>query len=135
MKKLFFIIVFGFQFLSAQEMVVEAPQNLDNNIYNTAGIDVLPEYPGGIQSFYNFIGKNFIVPEHKDFKGGKVIVSFVIEKDGSITDIIVIKDAGFGSAEEAIRVFKLAEKWKPAEQNGKIVRCSFVIPISMQIPK
>ncbi|MES2575188.1 MAG: energy transducer TonB [Bacteroidota bacterium] len=102
----------------------------DNTIYSTAGIEVQPEYPGGIQKFYAFVSKNYQMPEEEGLKG-KVYVSFVVEKDGSLTDIKVLRDIGYGTGKEAIRVLKSTPKWTPAEQNGKKVRCAYTLPISL----
>lgn len=103
----------------------------DNNIYNSAGIEVKPEFPGGIQKFYNFVKNNYTPPEEEGLKG-RVIVSFVVEKDGSLTDIKVLKDIGYGTGAEAIRVLKKSPRWTPAEQNGKKVRCSYQLPIAVE---
>ncbi|WP_284652890.1 energy transducer TonB [Flavobacterium terrisoli] len=106
----------------------------DNNIYNTAGIEVKPDFPGGLEKFYKFIGKNFQVPEEEGLKG-KIFVTFVVEKDGSLTDIKVIRDIGYGTGKEAIRVLKSCPKWNPGEQNGKKVRVLYSLPISIQAPE
>lgn len=103
----------------------------DNQIYNTAGIEVKPDFPGGLEKFYKFIGKNFQVPEEEGLKG-KVFVTFVVEKDGSLTDIKVLRDIGYGTGKEAIRVLKSCPKWNPGEQNGKKVRVLYSLPISIQ---
>ncbi len=103
----------------------------DNNIYNTAGIEVKPDFPGGIEKFYKFVGKNYQVPEEEGLKG-KVFVSFVVEKDGSLTDIKVIRDIGYGTGKEAIRVLKSCPRWNPGEQNGKKVRVLYSLPINIQ---
>ena len=103
----------------------------DNTIYNTAGIEVKPEPPGGMDKFYKFVGKNFQVPEEDGLKG-KVFVTFVVEKDGSLTDIKVIRDIGYGTGKEAIRVLKSCPRWNPGEQNGKKVRVLYSLPISIQ---
>lgn len=102
----------------------------DNLIYNSAGIDVRPEYPGGMSEFYLYIQKNYKVPYVKGLTG-KVLVSFVVEKDGSITDIKVLKDLGYGTGDEAVRILKNCKKWSPGEQNGAKVRCSYVLPINL----
>ncbi len=103
----------------------------DNSIYNTAGIEVKPDFPGGIEKFYKFVGKNYQVPEEEGLKG-KVFVSFVVEKDGSLTDIKVIRDIGYGTGKEAIRVLRSCPKWNPGEQNGKKVRVLYSLPINIQ---
>ena len=103
----------------------------DNSIYSTAGIEVKPDFPGGLEKFYKFVGKNFQVPEEEGLKG-KVFVTFVVEKDGSLTDIKVLRDIGYGTGKEAIRVLKSCPKWNPGEQNGKKVRVLYSLPISIQ---
>ena len=100
----------------------------DNTVYNTAGIEVKPDFPGGIQKFYDFVGKNFNAPEEA---AGRIIVTFTVEKDGSLTDIKV-RDIGYGTGKEAIRVLNNSPRWSPGEQNGKKVRCTFSLPINIQ---
>lgn len=130
MKNILFLVIafFAIQIVSAQETTKVA----NDSIYNTAGIDAKPEFPGGIREFYEFIRENFIAPTSKDFPGGNVYVTFIIEKDGSLTDIKVLRDLGFGSGEEAKRVLSLSPKWTPGIQNGQQVRCSFSLPIVLQ---
>ena len=103
----------------------------DNGIYNTAGIEVKPDFPGGLEKFYKFVGNNYRTPEEDGLKG-KVFVTFVVEKDGSLTDIKVIRDIGYGTGKEAIRVLKSSPKWNPGEQNGKKVRVLYSLPITIQ---
>ena len=122
------IAFISFQFVNAQE-TTEAEKD---KLYNTAGIEVRPEFPGGMNAFYSFISNNYNVPDSKDFLGGKVFVNFVIEKDGELSDIKVLRDVGFGTGEEAIRVLKKCPKWTPGEQNSKFVRCSYALPIALQ---
>ncbi len=103
----------------------------DNTVYNTAGIEVKPDFPGGIEKFYKFVGNNYQTPEEDGLKG-KVFVSFVVEKDGSLTDIKVIRDIGYGTGKEAIRVLNKCPRWTPGEQNGKKVRVLYSLPITIQ---
>lgn len=114
--------------------VTEPAENPDNKdtVYNVSGIESKPEFKGGLGEFYKFISKNFKTPGDKNFKGGKVFVSFVIEKDGAVTDIKVLRDCGFGTGDEAKRVLSVCPKWIPAQQNGKTVRVQYTIPISLQ---
>lgn len=114
------------------EHIKEAIKANDEQIYSFAGLDVKPEFPGGIEAFYKFIVKNYHTPEKSGLKG-QVIVSFVIEKDGSLTDIKVLRDVGYGSGEEAVRMLKLSPLWSPAQQNGNPVRCQFMIPIKIEV--
>ncbi|HAH55913.1 MAG TPA: hypothetical protein DCM02_11695 [Flavobacterium sp.] len=128
MKKILIIAIsfFSIQIVAAQETT----NGSDNNIYNTAGIEVKPEFPGGYEAFYKFIAENYKTPNVVGLNG-KVYVAFVIEKDGSITDIKVLRDIGHGTGKEAIRVLELSPKWIPGEQNGKKVRCTYALPINI----
>ena len=103
----------------------------DTQIYSTAGIEVKPDFPGGLDKFYKFVGNTYQTPEEEGLKG-KVYVTFVVEKDGSLTDIKVIRDIGYGTGKEAIRVLNKCPKWKPGEQNGKPVRVLYSLPITIQ---
>ena len=106
----------------------------DNGVYASAGLQVQPEYPGGIKAFLDYVYKNFNVPEVDRDMTAKVIVSFVVEKDGSMTDIKVLKEPGYGLGKEAIRVLKsVKKKWSPGVQNGKNVRASYTLPITVNI--
>jgi protein TonB len=103
----------------------------DTSVHSLAGIEQKPEFPGGIEKFYAFVGKNYQAPEEEGLKG-KVYVTFVVEKDGSLTDIKVIRDIGYGTGKEAIRVLNKCPKWLPGEQNGKKVRVLYSLPITIQ---
>lgn len=123
-KILFLVVLFAIQMVSAQD---------STKVSNRVIIDPIerkPEYPGGIPEFYKFIAKQYRTPKVKGLVG-KVYVSFIIEKDGSINDIKVLRDIGYGTGEEAIRVLKLSPNWKPGEQDGRKVRCSYGLPISV----
>jgi protein TonB len=103
--------------------------------YTSVELDKLPEFPGGIEKFYQYVGKNFEKPEQ--LVAGTIIsvhVAFVIEKDGSMTDIKVIRNPGFGLGNEAIRVLKsLKTKWTAGIKNGNKVRTEYVLPIKVKI--
>ncbi|MCL9806703.1 energy transducer TonB [Flavobacterium amniphilum] len=109
----------------------------DNTVYSTAGLEVQPEFPGGWGKFGQYVAQKYRVDEISERAGqdlkGRVIVEFVVEKDGSLTDIKVIRDLGYGTGDEAIRVLKSMPKLKPGEQNGKKVRARFSLPISVTI--
>lgn len=110
---------------------VEAP---DNSVYNSAGLQVQPEFPGGMTAFYSYVTKNFRIPEIDQNMTAKIYVSFVVERDGSLTAIKVLRSPGYGLDKEAERVLKsLKIKWSPGIQNGKPVRASFNLPITINI--
>lgn len=106
----------------------------EKDLYMMAEIENTPEFPGGITEFYKFVGKNFKVPEAaaKDKFQGKAYMQFIIEKDGTLTDIKTVKDAGYGLGDEAIRVLKLSPKWTAAQYQGKPVRVMYSLPITIQ---
>jgi len=102
--------------------------------YITANLDKMPAFPGGIDNFYKYVAKNFRTPEMDNEKAIRVFVSFVIEKDGSMTDIRVPRSPGYGLDKEAIRVLKsLKIKWSPGMIGGKPVRTSYNLPINIQV--
>lgn len=96
-------------------------------------LDKMPEFPGGMAKFYTYVGNNFNRPEIDAERVLKVYVSFVIERDGSITDIMVKNDPGYGIGKEAVRVLKsLKTKWVPGVLNGKPVRTAYNLPITIK---
>ncbi|RYE10034.1 MAG: energy transducer TonB [Sphingobacteriaceae bacterium] len=107
----------------------------DNGVRNTGMVEKLPEFPGGMDAWVKFLSKNLRYPEQaaSDGVSGRVYMSFIVEKDGKITDIQVSRAAGHGFDEEAKRVLKMAPTWKPGIQNGKPVRVRYTIPINFTI--
>ena len=105
-----------------------------NTIVNTVALDRLPEFPGGFNKFYSYVGNNFEKQEIESNGSIRVYVFFVIERDGSMTDIHVKRDPGYGIAKEAIRVLKsLRTKWSPGMMDGKAVRTAYNLPITVQM--
>lgn len=96
-----------------------------------------PEFPGGIVEFYKFVGNNFKIPAEasKNNIETKISMQFMVEKDGSLSEITIVKDAGYGLGDEAIRVLKLSPKWIPASENGNPVRVLYSLPITIQTAK
>jgi hypothetical protein len=103
----------------------------DNEILSLADISEKPTFPGGIEKFYQFVGVNFKIPSEPNLKG-KVYISFVIEKDGSLSNFKNIRDIGFGTGDEAIRVLKLSPKWIPGKIDGNPVKVMYSLPITIQ---
>lgn len=105
-----------------------------NGIVNSAILDKKPEFPGGIGKFYRYVGNNFRTPIINDAKTVRIYVSFVVEKDGSMSDIKVINNPGHGLDKEAIRVLKsIKAKWSPGIIKSKPVRTAYQLPIAVQI--
>jgi len=110
-------------------------QAVDDGVHTLLGLDVMPEPVGGDKAWAKFLNKNLRFPyaAQEDGVSGKVILSFIIEKDGTLSNIVVDRAAGHGFDEEALRVLKLAKAWKPGMQNGQAVRVKYEIPINFQI--
>ncbi|SHM04873.1 M56 family metallopeptidase [Flavobacterium xinjiangense] len=93
-----------------------------------------PEFPGGMNEFYKFMGANYKIPT--ELKGnGRVYIKFMVEKDGSLSEFEILRDMGFGTGEEAIRVLKLSPKWIPGKDKDKPVRVQYSLPITLQQTK
>lgn len=106
----------------------------DTGVYDSQGLQVKPNYPGGMKGFYDYVMSNFRVPEIENMKQIKVYVYFVVEKDGTMSGIKALRDPGHGLGKEAERVLKsMKKKWEPGIQNGKPVRASFSLPITINI--
>jgi hypothetical protein len=97
-------------------------------IYNEVETKPIPQK--GMEHFYNFIAKNYNTPKVEGLQG-KVFASFIIEKDGKITDIKVLRDVGYGTGSEAIRVLSKYENWLPGKQRGVPIRVMYSLPITI----
>lgn len=131
MKKILFLIAFlaaqmGFAQTSMSATAKAAPIPYES-------VENQPLYPGGINEFMKFIGKNFQAPSDENFSGGIMKVSFVIEANGSISDIKVLNDLGHGTAQEITRVLQSCPKWTPADHEGKPVRVLFTLPVTIRV--
>ena len=98
-------------------------------------VEEMPEYIGGIEKLYEYLGDNINYPEQaKDFSiQGKVFVQFVVWKDGTIKDVKVVKGPHRLLNEEALRVITKMPSWKPGKQRGKNVNARFTLPIKFKI--
>ena len=98
-------------------------------------VEQMPEFPGGAAGMMKFIAENVKYPEEAYSKGieGRVLVQFIIEKDGSVTNVKVIKKVNDAIDAEAVRVVKAMPKWKPGKQNGREVRVKYTIPVIFRL--
>ena len=94
-----------------------------------------PAPVGGMEAFYNYVNENIQYPRQARTMRieGRVFVQFVVDKDGSITNVEVLKGIGGGCDEEAVRVVKNAPKWHPGKQRGRPVRVKMVLPITFKL--
>lgn len=96
-------------------------------------VEAMPSFPGGMSAFLDYVAKHYRIPadgQHGTVKG-RLVIKFVVEKDGTLTGFEVMHDLGKGTGEEAIRVLRKAPRWKPGLQNGRPVRVYFTLPIRL----
>ena len=98
-------------------------------------VEERPEPVGGFEAFYAFVGEKTQYPKAAQINNieGRVFVQFIVDKDGSLTDLIVVKGVGFGLDEEALRVLSMAPKWTPGKQRGRPVKVKMTMPLLFKI--
>ncbi len=98
-------------------------------------VEINPEPPGGMAAFRKWIADNYQYPQGAIDAGvkGTVQVSFVVEKDGSLTDVKVLRDLSYGTGQAAQNMLKKARKWSPGIQNGRPVRVAYTLPIKLDL--
>ncbi|OCX52412.1 hypothetical protein BEL04_13170 [Mucilaginibacter sp. PPCGB 2223] len=113
----------------AEEKVVA-----DNNQVFTA-VEIQPEFPGGEAALTRFLQQNLRYPALAKENGvqGKVFLQFVVQKDGDIDNLKVLRDPGSGLGDEALRVLAESPKWRPGIQNGRTVNVQYTIPVSFKL--
>ncbi|HWK57688.1 MAG TPA: TonB family protein [Parapedobacter sp.] len=115
------------------EIDAEVTESNSNEIFQSVEID--PKPPGGLPAFMAWIAKNYDYPQAAIEAGvnGQVQVSFVVERDGSLTDIKIVRDLKYGTGEAAVKLLSKAEKWSPGVQNGRPVRVAYTLPIRLNL--
>jgi protein TonB len=111
----------------------DEPEPIEEEIFTF--VEEYPEFPGGDKALREYILNNIKYPEVARTSGitGTVYVQFVVEKNGSISDVKVVRGIGGGCDEEAVRVVKSMPKWKPGKQRGMPVRVYFTLPIELKL--
>ena len=117
---------------SAQKTVVSQS---NQSVFDS--VEQMPEFPGGMSALIDFLSSNIKYPEDaiKQNVGGRVMVMFVVETDGSISNVRVARTVFPSLDSEAIRVVKSMPKWKPGKEKGRSVRVNFTMPIVFSIKK
>lgn len=94
-------------------------------------VESMPRFPGGEAELYKYLSKNIVYPTMAQESGvqGRVYVTFVVEVDGSITDIKILRGIGGGCDEEAVRVVRSMPRWNPGKQRGQPVRVQYNLPV------
>lgn len=115
--------------------VVETVGNLDE-VHSLSSIQSYPEFPGGNEAFAKYLSRNLRYPLMASENGiqGRVMVSFIIERNGDLSDIRIIRGIGGGCDKEAIRVLAKSPAWKPGIQNNQNVRVAYTLPINFRLP-
>lgn len=113
-----------------QEVAVESDE--DKIFY---AVEQQAEYPGGLQAMMKFLSKNIKYPASAKRMGveGKVFVKFIVDREGAISSIEIIKGINADLDKEAVRVIKMMPPWKPGKQNGRAVKSQFVLPVYFKL--
>lgn len=120
--------------ISKVEIEIE-DEELEEEVEIFTVVEQEASFPGGIQKLNEYLAQSIKYPQQAKETGtkGRVMLTFVVERDGSITNIKILRDIGSGCGEEAKRVVEKMPKWQPAKQRGKAVRQQFVLPVSFNL--
>ena len=120
----------GFR-ISFQQMKVEEPE--EEEIFQV--VEEQASFPGGYGECLKWLQKNMNYPQIAQENGvqGQVVVRFVVNKDGSIVDPVIVRSVDPYLDKEALRVVKMMPKWNPGKQRGKAVRCMFTLPVRFRL--
>lgn len=136
MKKLFLLMVAAVLSTGWAAAQNTAEQSEEEMVFLV--VDEMPAFPGGQEALFKYLTDNVIYPQIAKENGieGRVICTFVIEPDGSISNVEVVRSGGDPSLDkEAVRVIKSMPKWKPGKQRGQAVRVKFTIPVKFSLAK
>ena len=115
---------------------VEAPVEEEEEEVVFVVVETMPEFPGGQQALFKYLSENVKYPVIAQENGiqGRVICQFVVNKDGAIVDVEVVRSGGDPSLDkEAVRVIKSMPKWNPGKQRGKAVRVKYTVPVNFRL--
>ena len=125
----------GGEVLKAKEVIAqpEPPKEEETKVFDV--VEVMPSFPGGQAALFEWLSKNIKYPVVAEENGvqGRVIVTFVVERNGSITDVQVVKSVDPSLDKEAVRVVKAMPHWIPGKQNGQAVRVRFTLPVQFRL--
>ena len=118
-------------------IVVEEKPKEDNIVYTTANVQQQPEFPGGEQAMYKWLGDHIQYPAVAAEEGvsGRVIVEFIVSKSGAIENVKVVRGRHPALDKEAIRVVKAMPKWNPGRNNGQAVKVTYHLPVTFRLQK
>ena len=118
-----------------QEQVIAAPKVEDEQPVSIAMVAQKPEFPGGEAAMYKWLGDNIVYPSAASEEGvqGRVVVEFVVGKDGSISNVKVVRPRHPALDKEALRVVKAMPKWLPGRNNGQPVKVTYTLPVTFKL--
>ena len=118
-----------------QEQVIAAPKVEDEQPVSIAMVEQKPEFPGGEAAMYKWLGDNIVYPSAASEEGvqGRVVVEFVVGKDGSISNVKVVRPRHPALDKEALRVVKAMPKWLPGRNNGQPVKVTYTLPVTFKL--
>ncbi len=121
--------------LKAKEVIAQPEEKKEEETRVFDVVEQMPSYPGGSGALMEYLSKNIKYPPVAEENGvqGRVILQFVVERDGSITDVKVLKSVDPSLDKEAIRVVKSMPRWIPGKQNGQAVRVKFTLPVTFRL--
>jgi len=132
---LLFLFISNYSF-AQEEVILQTQKDTIQQMPNDSGevfvfVEDQPNYPGGDEARIKYLQKNIHYPKEAKEAGiqGTVYVTFIIEKDGRITNVKVLRGVGGGLDKESVRVIKSMPIWEPGRQRGKAIRCQFNMPI------
>jgi protein TonB len=121
--------------LKAKEVIAqpEPPKEEETKVFDV--VEQMPSFPGGTAALMQYLSSNIKYPVVAEENGvqGRVVCTFVVEKDGSITDVRVVKSVDPSLDKEAMRVVKSMPKWIPGKQNGSAVRVKYTVPVTFRL--
>lgn len=121
--------------LKAKEVIAqpEPPKEEETKVFDV--VEQMPQFPGGPSALFEYLSKNIKYPVVAEENGvqGRVIVTFVVERDGSITDVKVVKSVDSSLDKEAQRVVRNMPHWIPGKQNGSAVRVKYTVPVTFRL--
>ncbi len=123
----------GGEVLKAKEVIAQPEPVEENKVFDV--VEQMPSFPGGQSALMEYLSKNVKYPVVAQENGvqGRVVVSFVVERDGSVTDVTVVKSVDPSLDREAQRVISSMPKWIPGKQNGQAVRVKYNVPVSFRL--
>ncbi len=119
--------------LKAKEVIAQEVPKEEEKVFDV--VEQMPSFPGGQEALFAYLSKNIKYPVVAEENGvqGRVIVTFVVERDGSITDVKVVKSVDPSLDKEAARVVRAMPHWIPGKQNGSAVRVKFTVPVTFTL--